>query len=410
MLSNVFKNIGLFIAGILLVRFISKNEYGLYVYANNILSYFMLVSGLGIVSAVFQICCENGDDSDKAIEIFSYGVKCGYIINVILAVLLLGYAFVFELEVESSRQYLLLMSFLPVTNICYEFLTIYYRSRLENTKYAIIIAIYTICSSLSLIIGAAVIGVWGIILSNYLSPLVCMVFAKIAYGYYDAKIVKIGNNIKKDIWKLALISMCTNAISNIMYMIDISMISTFIRDEAIIASYKIASTIPAALMFFPGTIIAFVYPYFSRHLNDILWTRKMAIRLYGIMIGVFGLLSLILVCYANWIVVFIFGEQYSDAITVFQILSVSLFFQGTFRSIASNLFVSQREVSFNLLESIITGIINIIGDYYFIERYQSEGVAIATLIVMFFSGILSTIYYFFIINKKSSSLEKTKST
>ena len=62
--------------------------------------------------------------------------------------------------------------------------------------------------------------------------------------------------------------------------------------------------------------------------------------------------------------------------------------------------VTQRKVKFNLFESILTGIVNIIGDYVLIQKYGAVGVAISTLIVMVFSGTLATSYYFFVLNKK----------
>ena len=50
MICNVVNNGFAFIAGVLLVRIVPKSQYGIYAYANNILSYFLLFSGFGMTS------------------------------------------------------------------------------------------------------------------------------------------------------------------------------------------------------------------------------------------------------------------------------------------------------------------------------------------------------------------------
>ena len=403
MSSNVLKNIGSFLSGIMVVRMVSKIDYGTYVYANNILSYFMLFSGLGITSAVFQICCENQKNKCYASGIFTYGVKCSYIINLLIGGFLCGYAFFFGDVFPQSKDYLLAMSFLPVVNVGYELVTLYYRSRLENKEYSYIVTVYTFCSCISLVGMSFFWGIWGIIFSNYFAPLVCMLVAKYKFSYYDKQLINISNEIKHDIWKLALMSMTSNAISNIMFMIDISMISFFIKDESAIASYKIATTVPTAMLFISTSVVTFIYPYFAAHINDIRWTIKNAQKLMLVMIVIFFVICVTLIYNAEVLLSVIFGSKYIDAVYIFQILTVSLFFQGTFRVIIGNLLVTQRAVTFNIIESVLSGLVNVLADYILIKQYQAIGVAFSTTIVMIFSSIIITSYYVYILNKKQSA-------
>lgn len=403
MISSIIKNILAFIAGIVIVRVISKSDYGIYSYANNIISYFTLFSGLGISSAVFQVCCERRKNGEIPNNIFEYGVTWGHIINAIIGIIIIIYSLFCPSGIYGAEKYLISMSFIPVVNIAFELTTIYFRSKSDNKNYAYVYLVSAVSTFVFSIIGSLIFGVWGMIISNYLTPVIAISFARIKKGYKPSFVVKIEKKDSIDIWKLAITSMTANAISSVMYLIDISMMGLYLKDELEIASYKVATTIPTALVFLATTLVSYVYPYFAEHINDIKWTKSMAKKLLLASCGVFGLISFLLFVLAYPIVTIIFGAQYADAVGVFRILSMSFFFQCTFRIISGNLLVSQRRLKFNLIEGVLTGIINIVGDYFLIQQFKAEGVAMATLIVMIFSGVLATSYYFYVLNKKEKS-------
>lgn len=401
--SSVLRNILAFFSGILLVRIIPKATYGTYSYANNIVSYFMLFSGLGMVSATFQVCCEKRKDGEIPYGIFNYGITWGYTINLILCLLLVAFSLLFSGNLIGAEKYLIWLSFLPVVNISYEFVTIYYRSKSDNKRYANIYLMSAILTFVLSIVGSLLFGVWGMIISNYLTPLITVLISHIHFGYKYSLRYRIEKEIEIDLWKLAITSMAANAVSNVMYLIDISMVGAFLKDGTQVASYKIATSIPSALYFLTSTIVAYIYPYFAEHKDDIGWTRDRAKQtLLGCCI-LFAVISCGLFVLSYPIITIVFGHQYSDAVPVFRILVVAFFFQSTFRGIFGNLLVSQRKLKFNLFESILTGIVNVIGDYILIQRYGAVGVAISTLIVMVFSGTLATSYYFYVIHKKQKN-------
>ncbi len=408
MICNVVNNGFAFIAGVLLLRIVPKSQYGIYAYANNILSYFLLFSGFGMTSAVFQVCCECRDKEEQAKSIFGYGFRCGYGVNVLLGLAILGYGVMSGGSIEGTGIYLVCMSFLPVVNITLEYITIYFRSRLDNKRYAYILMINSALVCVFSISGAVLFGVYGIILSNYLTPILCFFIAKFFLKYHVVLRGKqLARKIKADLWKMAITAMGSNAISSLMYLIDISMVGMFMKDEKAVASYKIATTIPTALNFVSVAVITYVYPYFASHIDDIKWTKRMAKKLILAACALFGVVSFGLFALADIIVPVIFGVQYQDAVPVFRILSVSLFFQSTFRSVFGNLLVTQRKLTFNLVESILTGIVNIVGDYILIRRYEAVGVAWATLVVMTFSGLLSVIYYLYTLWRKEKIQQET---
>lgn len=54
-----------FVSVFFLPRFLSKADYGLLTYVNNIQSYVMLFNGIGITQATLRFCAQKSDDEVK---------------------------------------------------------------------------------------------------------------------------------------------------------------------------------------------------------------------------------------------------------------------------------------------------------------------------------------------------------
>lgn len=403
MICNILNNLFAFISGILLVRIISKTEYGIYSYANNTVSYFLIFSGLGMTFATFQLCCEYQNKKSQAERIFRYGFGWGYIVNALLSISAFIYSFFANTSIKGTGSYLACMSLLPITSISLEYITIYFRSRLDNKRYSYILVINAALTCLCSVLGAKLFGVYGIIFLGYLPSITCCIIAKSFMGYHVApKDKSLAPKMKKTLWKMAITATGSNAVNNMLYLIDISVIGAFMKDEMAVASYKIASTIPSAMNSIPYTAAIYFYPFFASHINDISWTRRMVKKLvFWASLG-FGAISLGMIFLANYIVPTVFGTQYKDAVPIFQVLCISFFFQATFRVIFGNLLTTQRKFTTNLVSSILTGIVNILGDILLIRHFNAMGVALATLIVMIFSGTFCMSCYFYTLRKKAA--------
>lgn len=408
MLCNILNNLFAFISGIVIVRMISKTEYGIYSYANNTISYFLIFSGLGMTNATFQLCCEYYNDKTQSQSIFRYGFRWGYIVNAILCIAALIYSFFANTSIKGTGPYLACMSLLPITNISLEFITIYFRSKLDNKRYSYILVTNAALTCICSVLGAIWFGVYGIIFLGYLPPILCCAIAKYRMGYHISKKNKsLAPKLKATLWKMAITAAGSGAINNMLYLIDISVIAAFMKDEKAVASYKIASTIPTAMNFIPYAAAIYFYPFFASHINDIDWTRRMVKKLILGASLAFGAISLGMLFLADHIVPIIFGTQYTDAVPVFQVLCISFFFQATFRVIFGNLLTTQRKLTTNLVSSILTGIINILGDILLIRPFKAMGVALSTLVVMIFSGVFCMSCYLYTLRKKRDEANRS---
>ena len=398
--SSVINKIVTFLSSVILVRILSKSEYGVYSYALNIYGFILLFSGLGIESAVMQAGCENQNNSGKRAGIYSFGVRYGTIANCIMAFILIFIGLLIPLPITGAEKPLLLLSFLPVITFWYGMQMVHLRVNLRNQDYSAITTVNVVLVTVGTITGALVGHVFGVVVSRYLAMGISVFVAYMLFGVpLFVKAEKINKYEKRDLLKIATISMVNNGLSQLLYLLDVFVIGMILADEKIVASYKAATQIPTALSFIPGCIVTYIYPYFASHNKEPGW----CMRRYKQLISFVGIanffISIILFIFAPLIITIVFGRQYLDAVPIFRILSISYFFSGTFRTITGNLLVAQRKLIYNMLVAIFSGIINIVADICFIMLWNGIGAALATFFVVIMTSVMNSVYYFYTLKK-----------
>mgnify|MGYP001198582096 CR=1 FL=1 len=392
--ANVLNKIIQFANGIILVRLLTKEQFGLFSYAQNILMLFLLFNGLGVNSGMLQFGSET-EDINKKNTFFHYGIKIGFTFNIFISIIILLFTTMFTLKVDDARPILKLMFLLPLFMFVLETIQIYLRSSLENKKFALLSNLNTFALFLCNVTGAYYFKVIGVVIFQYVAFGISIII-----GLYLIKNSIIGilkaseldSSLKKDFLKFSLIQLFNNAISQMLYIIDIFIIGIIIVDETVIASYKTATLIPFALNFIPMSIMTFIYPYFAKNNKNKYWIKTNYLKLMKYLFVGNLFLSLFLILFAPLIITTLFGEQYSDAVVPFQILSIGYFIAATFRIPAGNILVMLREVKFGLYLSIITGVLNIILDIILIKFYGPIGAALATVSVFIFTSVIGVTY------------------
>lgn len=394
--ANTINQIFSFASSFILIRILSKEEYGIYSYAFNIYSFFALAIGFGMESACMQICSEKMRVNMNADAYIKYGIKFGSYFNIILGVLIILTSFFLPLPLEGTNQVLWLFAFLPFLTSLFNFAQTYFRYNLMNIKYSNCSIFNTVLILIGSVIGAIFFKTAGLIISRELAMLLTVCFAVIVYKLPIKQILKsaqISIKEKIDILKLAIISMLNIATGQLLYIIDVFLIGILIADELVVASYKTATIVPNALLFIPTALVVYIYPYFVQKQDDKRWVKDK----YCILLKYFGLfnalISILLIIFAPLIIFVLFGKQYLDAVPAFRILSASYFFSATFRKITGNLLVTQRKLHVNFWIGIMEGSLNILGNWILIHFIGEIGAALTTLIISIVSSFVSTVYF-----------------
>lgn len=399
--SNVINKILAFLSSVILVRILTKTEYGAFTYAWNIYCIILLFNGMGIESGVLQLASEHSGDTEYADRVSSYGTAFGLKFNVILFALLLGISLFAPLKIEAGRPLLRALCLLPAFQLLFSLTSSYLRAQKRNQEFAKLQVVNTVFVSVVSAGFAFLFREMGMVIGHYVAYIVAYLVGLCAFHVHLIKrdTREIGKD-KNILLKISFISMLNNGLSQLMYLLDVFVLGIVDPQETILASYKVATMIPTALTFVPYSLITYLYPYFAEHKDDGTWClNRYKQALIGL--GAFNLLlSGILFAGAPLIIRLLFGEQYLDAVPVFRILSVNYFFSGTFRILSGNLLVTQRKLKFNLFVAIVSSLTNVVADYFFIQWWGSVGAALATVLVVLVSSILSTTYLIHTFRKK----------
>lgn len=119
------------------------------------------------------------------------------------------------------------------------------------------------------------------------------------------------------------------------------------------------------------------------------WLKEKMIVLFKVLAAVNGAISLGLIILAPWIIKLLWGAEYMDSLASFRILAFNYFLSGTFRIPAGNILAMLKNVKVNLIVSVLAGTANIFLDIFLIQRMGSEGAALATVLVVMISVVIS---------------------
>lgn len=400
--SYVINNVIAFCSSIFITRLLSKADYGVYSAANNTVSLFMLLNGLGTVSAILQYGSESFKDLHKKNAYIKYGFKIGSLFSVVTTAAIVLYALFAPLALPETQPYLILLSLLPAVSYITNVLSTVLRVDLRNKAYSLYNTGSTALIFAATVTGALLFGVWGVILFRYVAyalAFAVVIFAcKNVTSFFKEK-NELTQQEKKAFMRISLASCANNGISEMLYLLDVFLIGVIIKDSSILASYKTATLIPTACGFIPTAVITYIYPYFAQHCKDIGWFRSKYKTVFTYMILINGLISLGLFFFAPLIVHIIFGSRYSDSVSIFRVLSIGFFFSSSFRVLSGNILVMLKKLRFNLFVAVASGLLNVVLDIWFIQLWGSMGAAIATVSIYVFSGACSTIYLNYYLKK-----------
>lgn len=391
--SNVINKIIGFMSSIVLVRILSKTEYGAFTYAWNIYCIIALFNGMGVESGTLQLASEHSGDKSYARKISDYGTRVGLVFNVGLSLVTIGIGLFAPLTINGAKVLICSMFAMPFFQFLNNMYSTYLRSQKMNKEYSQLSVTNTAILFIASALFAVLFRKMGLIIGHYTAYIVACLMGALYYRIHllsrDRR--DLGED-KKVLLKISLISMMNNGLSQLMYLIDVFVIGIVAPEETILASYKVATMIPTALAFIPTSLIVYVYPYFAEHKDDGKWCIN---RYKQILLGLGGanaLISIGMWLFAPLIVRILYGAQYLDSVPVFRVLALSYFFSGTFRTISGNLLVTQRKLRLNMFVAVISSAVNIVADYYFIQWWGSMGAAYATVLVIMITSIMSTTY------------------
>lgn len=391
--ANIINKVVQFMTIAFLTQIISKKEYGAFTYAQNLISFVLLFEGAGVTTGILQYCSISKDSNEK-IGIFKYGITFGIAVNAILSIGVFLYALFGKLPIEQSRNALMMLACVPLFSVVFNSMQVYLRSTFKNSEFSKLTSFNTIIYFIATVSLSLKMSVNGLILGMYIAYLTSILLGAwfIRKDIFYNKNIKISKDFNKiEFLKYSIITVLTNAMSQILYLLDTQLIGIFTKDEAVLASYKIATTIPFNLIFIPTSIMIFAYPYFAQNRTNKVWIKNRVSQITKILLVINSVIGVGCIVFSKFILS-IFGKEYLDAANCFNVLMVGYIVAGTFRVPYGNILASLGLIKANLINAVFSGIANIILDIILIMKFGSIGAAYATLIVFIISSIIHGVF------------------
>lgn len=399
--SRVINRIVRFGTSIVVIRLLSKETFGSFSYAMNILEFFLLLNGLGVITSILQFCSEKKNIEDR-LPYLKYGLKIGTSFNLLIVFAIILFTQFFELPIKGSRELLLLLGIVPVFTVLYEIIGSYLRADLRNKEFSYLGVAHTFLYFLGTVIGGYLFNVHGIIAGRYLAFFFAVL---IGIKFLRNETLRLRNvadppsQEKRQFLKFSIVVTLTNSISQILLLLDIFLIGLILKEETVVASYRTAMLIPFALTFIPKSVMMFAYPYFAQNFQNKAKVKSYLYEMQKYLLVLNAVISLGLIIFAPLVIRTLFGNQYMDSVLPFRILSFGYFFAGSFRIPAGNVIASIRKVKINLYNAIASGILNILLDVYLIYKFGFIGAALATTTIFIISSLISNGYLYVYLKK-----------
>lgn len=387
-----------FISSIVIVRLVSKEEYGYLAYADNLYSYITLFSGLGLSTGILKYCSPDiSKDKNRAFLKIAlrYGTIFQFLVSLflIIGVLSIGSAF------PQAKPLILLLFLYPVLTQILSTFQNYARSQLKNKLFANMGVIQTGIVFLASVILTLIFGIYGVIYARYIAIIIVIIigFKFVKHDLVGSKRIIIDSTEEKAFWKLSISLMLANLFSMIMPINEMYMINHLIKDASLTASYKVAILIPSQITFITHSIIIYIFPKIAKKSKN----RKEAFE-YSCKIGFLVFIIIMIICIigciiSSQIVSLMYGTNYLDDYTLFM-SKIYWFVYGInagFRMIPMNILPALGITFFNSVSSIVSCVAHICLLIIFINMFGILGAAIALLIIYIISGIGYWMYLYY---------------
>ncbi len=398
----VIARISNFLAYLIALHFIVKEELGVIIYTFSFVSFLIPMAGLGVQQSLVRY----GSLLKQKAQIeglFMYVLKRGFWITIILVTILLFFSNYYPFKYEKSSFYFKILVFSILFHFLMALIKIYLRLHYKNKMYAYLEITYSLLFVSLVSILSYFYSEVGYIIAIVITPLLIFLIF----------IFRIKINFKKkehfnftnfEFWKYGFFAGLASVIPLFLFEIDNILIGNLLENPAENTYYKYITLIPFSLLFLPRILITTDFVYFTERITD----RKYILDYIKSYILIFSSVSFLLLIGGYFFgkigLVFLFDKEYGNFIDTFLILLLGISGILILRGLFSNLLSSIGKASTNFYIGLLALLINIVSNYYFIPKYGIKGAAITSAIIMWFTSILSLFLFFFYYNKMRVNL------
>ena len=373
-----------FFGSIFLVRALTKAEYGILGYYENLFSYFFVFAGLGAMNATVRYVVL-GKTSEEKHAYFKYIVCRALVVDfTLVAFILIVNTFYPHPEEFIKYKYLMYLAalalpFNDLTSIC----TLNERAMFDNRAYAVISFLVSFIIVFVRLVAGYNFELHYIFIFQAITYALCglVVFCIEKKKYYNiSDVIKLPKDEKKIVKNYSFQYMLTNGLWAIFMLNDTYLLGRFNIGPVSLANYKVAYVFPGNISIVAIAIGVFVSPYFVKHESDNAWVKnsiKKVLVASALMVGLFAIAIAVL---ANPIIRLFYGEAYLNILPLMRFMLIPAFLNATFRYTIANILSSMGKTKYNLVSGIIGVIIQVLLDIILIPKIGVYGTVYSNIV------------------------------
>ena len=378
------------LASIIALKLIDATDLGYVIYALNIMTFLIPLSGLGIQQGLLRFGAQLNSVTEKK-ALFSFVFKKGLIFTLILSAAIFILSYFIPLEFPQSAYFLRWLSALLISMYLLEIIKVQFRLEHNNKKFAYIEIFYNFL----LVIAVFVLGYF----FKEMGYTIALILAPLATFLWYFKSLKI--NFKSAILpvpidlvflKYGLFASMANVATQLLFAVDILLIGSILNDSSLVTAYKYVSIIPFSLLFLPGILLTTDFVNLTERILDRAYIKKYCqnymLFFTLISVGIIGVFYF----FSNFILS-LFNPAYIQYKSTFIVLSFGVSSILILRGLYGNLLSALGKAQVNYWTAFIALLINIPGNYYLIPKYGILGAAITSAILMWLSSIAAFIVF-----------------
>lgn len=394
-LATITSKVITLLGGVLIVRLLSQEDYGIYTLVLNAVSMLCIFGDFGASGATLQYGIETDKEPNKQNGYFKLGMRMVLFSSLTSVVLILLSPLYYPYQNETIEKLTFIMCGIPILTNSINYIGMILRVKKENNKYSLYQVLTTIIHYATIIIVTMLFGLKGSLISQYIYSIIIFVigcfFIRKHLKLNSAE--KIDKNKRKAFWKMGISNQLNNTLGSLLYQIDIFILGIMTTNTVDVSIYKVATIIPNALVFLPQCLAIYANPYFIEHNKDAKWVDNNAKKIIKYMMPIYAIIAISLIACSGIIIDILYGAEYKDAVIPFIILTIGFFFTATFKNLLTNIIFCLHKIWFGVMLNIVSMIINVILDIVFVWIFGYIGVGIATLIINVLSSIIAIIYF-----------------
>lgn len=392
--ANLLIQIAGFGGQIFLTRTLSVEEIGYIKVLQTYLGIALIISSIGINTAVLKLCSEKIDEQQK-VYIFNLGVKINILTSFLLVLIVSLLAHFNLLSSNTKINELLKIFLLQVPTLTLSGLSIMYLQAKKKVKQVSYVqSVSKIVIIIVSIFSAYLFGFIGYIHSLILTNLLTLFFLvpllkEELINFFREKIRRQTINLMVKVGGFAFGS---NLLGNMLMNFNVILVNILINDPKEMGYYGIAQLIITTLMMIPSTLNQIMVPHISEASGDLERIKDILKRFQK---RAFFLIITVAISTAILVPLFlpiVFGEEYKHSTRYFEILLIGVVFWSLYSPKGVTL-LSIGRTDLNFYTSLIAFVVNLLLNFTFIKIYGMVGAAIANTSTYFITIFINDYFY-----------------